>query len=108
MVGRGFTVWEVNECTIRFRHSNFEVGENAGHCNLYNNDRGIVGHWREKYNLNITTELTIPANLTLAGMDVNCTYDDGLNQMLIGTYTISFTSGNVMMHVSGHAGSLRL
>ena len=89
VVGAGFTQWRVNDCSIRFRHSQFIEGGEAGHCN----GRQIVGHWRERYGQNVTTELTILASSTLSGTNVECTYDNGLEDVSIGRYTISFRTG---------------
>ena len=84
----GFTLWRVNNCTITLRHSN--QGGDTGYCD----ERSIVGQLIEKDEQNVTSQLTITSvNTSLTGMHVECIYDDGLTQSVIGKHTITFLSG---------------
>ena len=91
VVGGGFTQWRVNDCTISFRHSQFIEGEEVGHCN----GRQIVGRWRERDGQNVTIEVSILTNSTMAGTDVECVYNDLSRDVLIGSHRISFTTGKI-------------
>ena len=91
--GIGFTEWRgsvfYDNCAIRFRHSSFELGKKGGSCN----DGEIVGHWIERHGQNYTSQLTILVNTTLAGKNVECVHNNGVQDIVIGGHVVTLTAG---------------
>ena len=93
VTGIGFIEWRgaafSDDCTINLGISGFAPGKMAGSCN----DGSIVGYWIERHGQNYTSQLTILVNSTLAGKTVECLHNNLYEDIIIGEYVITLTTG---------------
>ena len=96
VVGGASTVWEgsaFSGCSnneIVLRHSQYEHGLAVGECN----NGVIVGRSIRQVGDNYTSQLTVHLNVnsTLRGKTVECFHDDGLHEVTVGNYKITYPS----------------
>ena len=100
VVGGTNTIWTgsaLNDCggggEILLRHSQFEHGAVVGTCN---DDESVIAQWISKDDQNFTSQLIVYLDAALNGATVECIFDDGWNEMVTGTYTITYSESMYM------------
>ena len=93
VTGIGFIEWKgtafSDNCIVEFPISGFAAGLMVGSCN----NGSIVGHWIDRHGKNYITQLTILVNSTMAGKTVQCVHNNLYDDLTIGNYTITLTTG---------------
>ena len=89
-IGPGSTVWVLgnsSECEILLRHSQFASHTAVGQCM----SGAVVGRGLQAAGSIYISQFSVLVGTHLDGRTVQCKYDDGASQTVIGTNTLTLT-----------------